>query len=105
MSQQQPSLAHVHLSSVVYPMLQGGWNPCALAAVVLGVAPCLPGLLASVGVLSSVAPVLAAVYDCGWFVGVAVSSVVYAALMRLVAGGQRAGGRGEGGSGSVAAAG
>ena len=67
--------------------MQGGWNLCALAAVVLGVAPCLPGLLASVGVLSSVGPVFSALYDCAWFVGVGVSSVVYYGLMKQAMGG------------------
>lgn len=54
---------------------------CALAAVILGILPCLPGLLASVGVLSSSGPVFGSLYDCAWFVGVAVSSAAYWLMM------------------------
>lgn len=71
---------------------QGGWNMAALAAVVLGVLPCLPGLLASIGVISSAGPVFALLYDCAWFVGVGVSSVVYCWLMALRPGPASAGG-------------
>lgn len=62
----------------------GGWNRAALLAVALGMAPCLPGLLAAVGVVSSCpgGALFSAVYDCGWFVGVAVASAVYCWCMR-----------------------
>lgn len=68
--------------------VQGGWNVCAIVAVLLGVLPCLPGLLASVGVPISMAPVFSTIYDFAWFVGVAVSSGVYYGLMRLTEGSQ-----------------
>uniref|UniRef100_A0A7R9V9M8 Nitrate reductase n=2 Tax=Chlamydomonas euryale TaxID=1486919 RepID=A0A7R9V9M8_9CHLO len=59
----------------------GGWNPAAIAAVVLGTAPSLPGLLANAGVLQGVPPLLLSVYDAAWFVGVGVSTLVYCVLM------------------------
>jgi NCS1 family nucleobase:cation symporter-1 len=69
-------------------VLQGGWNVWAMVAVALGVLPCLPGLLASVGAVSSAGPMFSGIYDCAWFVGVGVSSLVYWGLMGL--GGQSA---------------
>jgi NCS1 family nucleobase:cation symporter-1 len=68
--------------------VQGGWNVCALAAVLLGVLPCLPGLLASVGVPLTIEPLFSTIYDFAWFVGVGVSSFVYYGLMRLTEGSQ-----------------
>jgi NCS1 family nucleobase:cation symporter-1 len=65
--------------------LQGGWNLAAVAAVVVGVLPSLPGLLASCGVTSAAPPLFRAIYDCAWFVGVVVSSVLYTVLMAGVA--------------------
>jgi NCS1 family nucleobase:cation symporter-1 len=64
-------------------VLQGGWNVWALVAVALGMLPCLPGLLASIGAISSAGPMFSALYDCAWFVGLGVSSLVYWGLMRL----------------------
>lgn len=61
----------------------------AIAAVVAGILPCLPGLLASVGILSSAGPFFGALYDCAWFVGVGVSSVAYCWLMGLAGQGQQ----------------
>lgn len=61
---------------------QGGWNLAALTAVAAGVAPCLPGLAASLGLLPGVGGVWAAIYDCAWFVGVGVAAAVYVACMR-----------------------
>lgn len=79
---------------------QDGWNPAALIATGAGVLPTLPGFLSTLGVLHGVPPVLLALYDCAWFVGVGVSSLVYCALM-AAAGQQQAagGGRGEGDGG------
>mmetsp|Transcript_23671 Transcript_23671/g.51937 ORF Transcript_23671/g.51937 Transcript_23671/m.51937 type:complete len:568 (+) Transcript_23671:24-1727(+) len=58
-----------------------GWNPAALVAMVLGVLPTMPGFLATLGVLTDVSPFLMSLYDMAWFVGVAVSSLVYCSLM------------------------
>ncbi len=66
----------------MHPFLtQGGWNMAAVVAVVAGVLPNVPGFLAVLHVLSHVHPVWQALYDCAWFVGVAVSSLVYLACM------------------------
>lgn len=62
--------------------MQDGWNRAALLAVTLGVLPCVPGLLASVGAISSAGPLFSAVYDCAWFVGVGVSVVAYSCCMK-----------------------
>ena len=69
--------------------------PPPQVAVLAGVAPCLPGMAASLGLTAGPAPPLfSAVYDAAWFVGVAASSAVYAALMRRAAArGGAAGGR------------
>ncbi len=65
---------------------RGGWNPAALAAMVLGVLPCLPGLLQQVGLLQGLAPAWKLLYDCSMFVGVGVGAAAYSALMRGVPG-------------------
>jgi nucleobase:cation symporter-1, NCS1 family len=52
---------------------RSGWNPAAVIATALGCALAWGGL---------VLPVLAPLYDYAWFVGFAVSFVVYLALMR-----------------------
>jgi NCS1 family nucleobase:cation symporter-1 len=72
---------------------KGGWNPAALAAVAAGITPCLPGLLASVGLGPAAPPAFAAVYDAAWFVGVGVASGVYWAAMRAHPRGAAPGGR------------
>jgi NCS1 family nucleobase:cation symporter-1 len=77
--------------------VQGGYNIAALVAVVAGVLPCLPGLLASVGLAGSAGPVFSAIYDCAWFVGAAVSTVVYCGCMGLSSG--RVAGPGGGSAG------
>jgi NCS1 family nucleobase:cation symporter-1 len=61
----------------------------AIAAVVAGILPCLPGLLASVGMIRSAGPLFGSLYDCAWFVGVGVSSLVYSWLMGLAGHGQQ----------------
>ena len=60
----------------------GGFNPKAIAALVLGVAPAVPGFLGTVGLLSpeSVGPFLMALYGYAWFVGFFVAIAVYLAL-------------------------
>lgn len=72
-----------------------GWNPAALIAVALGALPTLPGLLATVGAVQGVPPLLMSLYSAAWFVGVGISTVVYCGLMAL----------GRGGSGELAGSG
>ena len=53
-----------------------GFNPVALAAVVAGVAPCVPGFLAAVAVITVRDP-WDAIYRYAWFVSFGMSFVVY----------------------------
>jgi NCS1 family nucleobase:cation symporter-1 len=67
---------------------RGGFNPVALIALVAGVAPCVPGFLATVapGFLANVVGVQVPevwkqVYHYAWFVSFTISFVLYIALM------------------------
>jgi len=62
---------------------RGGWNPAALVALVLGVAPNLPGFLEAAGFVAAVPPAFETIYTYAWFVGLAVAGVVYLLLMSL----------------------
>ncbi|GLI62361.1 hypothetical protein VaNZ11_004980 [Volvox africanus] len=78
---------------------KNGWNAAALWAILIGVLPTLPGFLATIGVVSGLPSIFAQLYDCAWFVGVAVSSVVYCLLMRGAPGAYQSGAGTQGGSG------
>ena len=56
----------------------GGWNLAAVLALVLGVAPCLPGYLVVSGVLErgAVAPFWVSLFDFGWFVSLLIAGLV-----------------------------
>jgi NCS1 family nucleobase:cation symporter-1 len=63
---------------------QAGWNPLALVALVAGMAPCLPGFAATVGLIELPEPwkdFWKQLYDYAWFVSFGVSFVTYVALM------------------------
>ncbi len=60
----------------------GGWNPVALVALMLGIVPNIPGFLAAAGLLESVPMVLSRIYDNAWFVGAIVSALCYYVGMR-----------------------
>jgi NCS1 family nucleobase:cation symporter-1 len=60
---------------------RGGWNPIALVALGLGVAPNVPGFLGAVH-LASPPPVFVHIYEWAWFVGFFVSGGVYLAGMK-----------------------
>ncbi len=61
---------------------QGGINWIAVAALVLGVLPNLPGFLGALGVVD--APAWAtAIYNWAWFVGFGISAIVYLAGMKI----------------------
>lgn len=64
---------------------RNGWNPAALAAFIAGVLPNLPGFLhaALPSAFPNVPEVFKTIYTYAWFVGIAISSVVYVASMRL----------------------
>jgi NCS1 family nucleobase:cation symporter-1 len=60
----------------------GGFNPRALIALGLGIAPCIPGFLATVAIIK-VPPVWTELYHYAWFLSFAISFAAYAVLMKL----------------------
>jgi NCS1 family nucleobase:cation symporter-1 len=70
---------------------RGGVNPAALIALVIGVAPCVPGFLVQAFPASfpHVAPVWKALYSNAWFLGFGVAGAIYLSLMSLSRGGRR----------------
>ncbi len=63
----------------------GGFNPAALVALVLGIAPCVPGFIAAVSDRwnGSLAPIWSELYHYAWFLSFGVSFVVYVVLMKV----------------------
>jgi len=59
---------------------RNGWNPVALIALALGVAPNLPGFLVAAGFIDSAPSFFVEIYTYAWFVGFLVSGGVYFAL-------------------------
>ncbi|MDB5962161.1 MAG: nitrate reductase, partial [Massilia sp.] len=61
-----------------------GWNMVAIVAFILGVLPNIPGFLnaAFPAAFPSVGEGFKLMYTYAWFVGIAISAVVYGALMR-----------------------
>ncbi|KAG6543959.1 hypothetical protein Mapa_014583 [Marchantia paleacea] len=55
----------------------GGFNLNAMASLVLGVLPNVPGFLASAGLVEKVPQAFKLIYDNSWFVGFLLSSAVY----------------------------
>ncbi len=64
---------------------QRGFNLVAMVALVVGIAPDLPGFLGALGVLEPGA-LFRHIYEWGWFVSVTTAGVVYLAGMRLTGG-------------------
>jgi NCS1 family nucleobase:cation symporter-1 len=62
----------------------GGFNPVALLALVAGMAPCVPGFVATVG-LVPVPAFWLRLYDYAWFLSFGVSFVSYLVLIKLFA--------------------
>ncbi|MFQ5527349.1 MAG: NCS1 family nucleobase:cation symporter-1 [Thermoanaerobaculia bacterium] len=60
---------------------KSGYNPKALIALAVGVAPNVPGFLATAGLVDSVPAVFASLYTYAWFVGFVVAGVLYWVLM------------------------
>jgi nucleobase:cation symporter-1, NCS1 family len=61
----------------------GGFNPLALVALAVGIAPCVPGFLATVSTSwkAAVAPIWSDLYGYAWFISFGVSFAVYVLLM------------------------
>ena len=59
-----------------------GWNPYAILALILGVAPSLAGFLTAVGAINTAPPFLVGLYDYAWFIGAFTSAIVYYFFMR-----------------------
>ncbi|MFQ5533592.1 MAG: NCS1 family nucleobase:cation symporter-1 [Sphingomonadales bacterium] len=61
----------------------GGWNVAGLLALVLGVAPSLPGFLHAAGFVDTVPAFFDAIYAYAWFVGLFVGGAAYLILRRV----------------------
>ena len=63
-----------------------GYNPAAMAALAIGVAPNIPGFLHTAGALHPglVPPFFVGLYSYAWFVGFGLASLAYLVLMRRV---------------------
>jgi nucleobase:cation symporter-1, NCS1 family len=59
-----------------------GWNPVAILALVLGIAPSMPGFLTAVGVIENAPHFLVGIFDYAWFVGASTSGILYYLFMR-----------------------
>ena len=59
-----------------------GFNPAAMLALVIGIAPCVPGFLGTIGALK-VAPVWVSMYHYAWFISFGLSALCYLILMKL----------------------
>ena len=66
---------------------RGGWNIAAVVALLLGVAPNLPGFLAAAAphLFAGVGGLWTGLYTYAWFVGLAIAALVYGLLMRRAA--------------------
>jgi NCS1 family nucleobase:cation symporter-1 len=60
---------------------RAGYNPAALVALVVGIAPNVPGFLTAAGFVSSVPEIFHQLYTYSWFVGFVLAAAVYLALM------------------------
>eukprot|EP00884_Botryococcus_braunii_P021260 jgi/Botrbrau1/7818/Bobra.0159s0246.1 len=60
---------------------QGGWNPAALVALAVGIAPSLPGFAGAVGLTQPAAPIFVFLYSFSWFISFFASGLLYWALM------------------------
>lgn len=58
-----------------------GWNLRAVAALALGVLPNLPGFLKAAGFIATTLPIFETLYAYAWFVGLAISAVLYYVMM------------------------
>lgn len=64
---------------------QGGSNPIAMVALVLGILPNVPGFLGTIGVMQ-VSPMFTELYHYAWFVSFGISLVTYAGATKVLRG-------------------
>ncbi|XP_062117420.1 purine-uracil permease NCS1 [Humulus lupulus] len=62
----------------------GGYNLVALAALVVGILPVIPGFLQKVGIVSSVSEVFVVIYNNAWFFSFFISGFLYWVLSSLI---------------------
>lgn len=72
-------LAGLYLQDGPY-WYRGGFNPRAMIALALGIAPCVPGFLTTIEV-AQFAPAWVSLYHYAWFISFGVSLVAYLGLM------------------------
>jgi NCS1 family nucleobase:cation symporter-1 len=62
-----------------------GWNMAALIALILGVLPNIPGFLnqAFPSAFPDVSDMFKSIYTYAWFVGLAISAIIYGVLMKM----------------------
>ncbi len=60
----------------------GGFNPRALVALAVGIAPCVPGFLGTIGALE-VAPFWTSMYHYAWFISFGLSAACYLGLTKV----------------------
>jgi len=66
-----------------------GWNPVAIVALLVGIAPCVPGFLGTIELLE-VDPIWISLYHYAWFISFGLSAVCYVLLMNLAVSGRAA---------------
>ncbi|KAF4403301.1 hypothetical protein G4B88_007947 [Cannabis sativa] len=62
----------------------GGYNLVALAALVVGILPVIPGFLQKLGIVSSVSDVFVVIYNNAWFFSFFISGFLYWVLSSLI---------------------
>jgi NCS1 family nucleobase:cation symporter-1 len=76
---------HLNLRDLFSPSgrytYSGGVNYAAVIALVVAVAPCVPGFLHTVGLIASVPPIWDRLYTYAWFLTFALAFLLYGLLM------------------------
>ena len=61
-----------------------GWNMRAVAALLLSLAPTLPGFLNAIGVIPEVPQIFNSMYNVAWFIGAFVAGLAYYLLSKIL---------------------